>query len=149
MQVSSFTTVHITAAHPSFCQCHHSETYISLDWLEKYSGSWQETKRCKSPPAATYPSLPAQPHRRGAVATKGTAAAWVSLDTLPCCSAPPCLAGMAPWSLSSTHHTETQPGDTDALAADLPQQIQGGIHLQPFLEPSGVLLGLSQTIPMS
>lgn len=37
----------------------------------------------------------------------------------------PCLVGTAPQSLSSTHHTETQPGDTDALATNLPEQIWG------------------------
>lgn len=127
MQVSSFTTAHGIAAHPSFCQCCLSETCASLKWLEKYSGSWHVTERCKSPHLGS--RSPAQPHRRGAVAAKGTGAgcksltAWVSLDTLPHCSAPPCLAGTAPWSLSSTHHTETQPGDTDALATNLPEQI--------------------------
>lgn len=78
------------------------------------------------PPASC---CPARPHRRGSVAAEGTGAgcesttACVSSDTSPRCSAPLCLVGTAPRSLSSTHHTEMQPGDTDALATNLPEQI--------------------------
>lgn len=86
----------------------------------------QEMQITLLPPASCCPAHPTgegqlQPRAQEQAVTPGMPQCLWHAATLLCS---PCMSGTPPQSPRSTHHTETLPVDTGALATNLPEKIQ-------------------------
>lgn len=129
MQVSSFTNMHLHSSTPKLLSVppvrdqHLSKMAGKIFWILACN---QEMRITPLPPASHCPAHPTgggqlQLRAQEQAVTPGMPRCLWHAATLFCS---PCMSGTLPQSPGSTHHSETLPVDTGALATNLPEKIQ-------------------------